>query len=96
MAKGQDKKGEMNIGVKMCRSRYALILWEVCFDYFNADRQQGETPFIPLEIFKMLMGLKETDYPVYKVLNQSVIKPAIREINDLTHYFLEVEQKRHG
>ena len=78
------------------RSRYALILWEVCFDYFDTDRQQGETPFIPLEIFKMLMGLKETDYPVYKVLNQSVIKPAIREINDLTDYFVEVEQKRHG
>ena len=40
------------------------------------------------------MGLEETDYPVYKVLNQSVIKPAIKEINDLTDYHVEVEQKR--
>ena len=77
-------------------SRYALILWEVCFDYFDADRDQGETPFIPLETFKSLMGLVETDYPVYKVLNQSVIKPAIKEINDLTDYHVEVEQKRLG
>ncbi|RKU14137.1 initiator RepB protein [Candidatus Poribacteria bacterium] len=77
-------------------SRYALILWEVCFDYFDTDRDQGETPFIPLETFKTLMGLEETDYPVYKVLNQSVIKPAIREINDLTNYHVEVEQKRLG
>ena len=75
-------------------SRYALILWEVCFDYFDVDRQQGETPFIPLETFKTLMGLAETDYPVYKVLNQSVIKPAVKEINDLTDYHVEVEQKR--
>ena len=75
-------------------SRYALILWEVCFDYFDTDRDQGETPFIPLETFKTLMGLEETDYPVYKVLNQSVIKPAIKEINDLTDYHVEVEQKR--
>ena len=75
-------------------SRYALILWELCFDYFDADRDQGETPFIPLENFKALMGLEETDYPVYKVLNQSVIKPAIKEINDLTDYHVEVEQKR--
>ena len=75
-------------------SRYALILWEVCFDYFDTDRDQGETPFIPLETFKTLMGLEETDYPVYKVLNQSVIKPAIKEINDLTNYHVEVEQKR--
>ena len=27
------------------RSRYALVLWEVCFDYFDTDRDQGETPF---------------------------------------------------
>ena len=77
-------------------SRYALILWEICFDYFDADRDQGETPFIPLETFKALMGLEQTDYPVYKVLNQSVIKPAIKEINDLTNYLVEVEQKRMG
>ena len=76
------------------KSRYALVLWELCFDYFDADRDQGETPFIPLENFKALMGLEETDYPVYKVLNQSVIKPAIKEINDLTDYHVEVEQKR--
>ena len=75
-------------------SRYALILWEVCFDYFDTDRDQGETPFIPLETFKTLMGLEETDYPVYKVLNQSVIKPAIKEINALTDYHVEAEQKR--
>ena len=75
-------------------SRYALILWEVCFDYFDTERDQGETPFIPLETFKTLMGLEETDYPVYKVLNQSVIKPAIKEINALTDYYVEVEQKR--
>ena len=75
-------------------SRYALILWEVCFDYFDTDRDQGETPFIPLETFKTLMGLKKTDYPVYKVLNQSVIKPAVKEINTLTDYLVEVEQKR--
>ena len=77
-------------------SRYALILWEVCFDYFDTDRDQGETPFIPLETFKSLMGLEETDYPVFKVLNQSVIKPAIKEINALTDYHVEVEQKRLG
>ena len=78
------------------RSRYALVLWEICFDYFDADRDQGETPFIPLETFKSLMGLEETDYPVYKVLNRDLIKPAIKEINDLTDYLVEVEQKRLG
>ena len=78
------------------KSQYALILWEVCFDYFDTDRSQGETPFIPLETFKELMGLDETDYPVFKVLSRDVIKSAIKEINDLTDYHVEVEQKRIG
>ena len=78
------------------KSQYALILWEICFDYFDTDRDQGETPFIPLETFKELMGLEETDYPVFKVLSRDVIKSSIKEINNLTNYHVEVEQKRIG
>ena len=78
------------------RSRYALILWEVCFDYFDTDRDQGETPFIPLEVFRGLVGLEKDEYSVFKELNRNVIKPAIKEINALTNYSVEVEQKRIG
>ena len=78
------------------KSRYALVLWEVCFDYFDTDRDQGETPFIPLEVFKGLMGLEKDEYPVFKELNRNVIKPAVKEINDLTDFYVEVEQKRIG
>ena len=77
-------------------SRYALILWEVCFDYFDIARGEGETPFIPLETFRELMGVGNDDYPVFKELNRNVIKPAIKEINELTNFFVEVEQKRIG
>ena len=77
-------------------SRYALILWEVCFDYFDADRDQGETPVISIETFKELLGLGKDDYPIFSEFNRSVIKPAIKEINDLTGYLVEVEQKRIG
>ena len=78
------------------RSRYALVLWEVCFDYFDTARDQGETPFIPLGTFRELMGLRSGDYTTFKSLNQWVIKPAIKEINALTNYHVEVEQKRFG
>ena len=78
------------------KSQYALVLWEVCFDYFDADRDQGETPFISIETFKELLGLGKDDYPVFSEFNRSVIKPAIKEINDLTNYHVEVEQKRLG
>ena len=77
-------------------SRYALILWEICFDYFDTARNHGETPFIPLNTFKELMGIALDDYPTFKTLNQRVIKPAIKEINELTNFFVEVDQKRIG
>ena len=78
------------------KSQYALVLWEVCFDYFDTDRDQGETPFIRLEVFRELMGIGSDDYPVFKELNRNIIKPAIKEINDLTDYHVEVEPKRLG
>ena len=78
------------------RSRYALVLWEVCFDYFDTDRDQGETPFITIEVFKGLMGLEKDEYSVFKELNRNVIKPAVSEINGLTNYHVEVDQKRKG
>ena len=78
------------------KSQYALILWEVCFDYFDTDRDQGETPFILLETFRELMGVGTDEYSSFPFLNRDVIKPAIKEINDLTDYHVEVEQKRIG
>ena len=77
-------------------SRYALILWEVCFDYFDLSRNEGETSFIPIETFRELMGLEKGEYPVFKELNRNVIKPAIKEINALTNFHIEVENKRFG
>ena len=76
--------------------RHALILWEVCFDYFDTARSYGETPFIPLEKFRELMGVADDKYPAFKTLNQYVIKPAVKEINALTNFIVEVEQKRKG
>ena len=76
--------------------RHALILWEVCFDYFDTARSYGETPFIPLEKFRELMGVADDKYPAFKTLNQYVIKPAVKEINTLTNFVVEVEQKRKG
>ena len=78
------------------KSQYALVLWEVCFDYFDADRDRGESPFMALETFKELLGLGKADYPVYSEFNRSVVKPAVKEINDVTDFSIEVEQKRIG
>ena len=78
------------------KHQYALIIWEVCFDYFDTERGQGETPFIPLETFRELMGIEADAYSGFPFLNRDVIKPAIKEINELTDYHVEVEHKRVG
>ena len=78
------------------RSQYALVLWEICFDYYDTQREQGETPFIPLEVFRELMGVESDEYVLFKAFNRKVIKVAIEEINNLTEYHVEIEYKRIG
>ena len=78
------------------KSKYALILWELCVDYFDEARGEGETPWITLEEFKELMGFDESEYLQFKILNRDVIKPAIKEVNGITDFFIEVEQRKRG
>ena len=78
------------------KSQYALVLWEICFDYFDRDREKGQTPFIPLETFRELMGIEADEYRTFKALNQTLIKPAVKEINEITNYHVEAELKRVG
>ena len=77
------------------KSKYALILWEVCFDYFDESRNEGETPFIPLDTFRELMGIDSKEYQEFKRLNRYVIKAPIKEINEeAVGFLIEVEYKR--
>ena len=43
-----------------------------------------------------MLGIKSDEYPAFSIFNRAVIKPAITEINEVTDYFVEVEQKRIG
>ena len=78
------------------KRQYALVLWELCFDYFDSERGRGETPFIKLNVLRELLGIESKEYPAFSILNRAVIKPALKEINKETDYFVEVEQKRIG
>ena len=78
------------------RSQYALVLWEICFDYYDTQREQGETPFIPLEVFRELMGVESDEYVLFKAFNRKVIKVAIEETTILQNITFEIEYKRIG
>lgn len=73
-------------------SKHALALWELCTDYLGAKRDYGETPWIPLEDFRRLMGVEDSQYyaALFKKLKEKVIKPALAEINQISDFNVTV------
>lgn len=62
--------------VREISNRYALDLYELCFDY----RKYG-VPEISLADFRNLVGVPDDVYPTFKELNKFVIKKSVDEIN---------------
>ena len=77
-------------------SKHTQALWELCTDYLGSGRDYGETPFIPIEQFKRLMGIAEEQYTLYKLFSQRVLRPAVDEINRLSDFHVTVEQQHQG
>jgi Initiator Replication protein len=81
---------------KQFNSKYSLALWELCTDYLGSGREYGETPFIPIDTFRKLMGVTEKMYPAFMNFNQKVIKPAVDEINTVSDFRVAVDYQRQG
>src|SRR5262252_9605099 len=75
-------------------SKHALALWELCLDYLDKIHNYGETPFVPLERLRELMGIPETMDPQFKEFNRRVIKEPIEEVNAKTDFQITVEYQR--
>ena len=73
-------------------SGYALALYENCLRY----RRVGTTGWIGLDILKRLLGISETDgyYQDFRKFNDKVIKPAVRQVNETSDLFLDIEYQR--
>ena len=75
-------------------SKHALALYELCVDYFIARKGQGQSPFIPLDDFRKVMGLKDNEYKEFKFLMQWIIKKPLSEINTKSDLLVAVEYKK--
>ena len=76
---------------RVFRSEHALALYE------NTRRflLQGETPWIPTETFRTLMGVNgKPYYDEYKYLNARLIKPAMEQVNECSDIQLQLKTKR--
>jgi len=75
------------------RSAHALVLYENCHRYINI----GHTPWWDVDVFRKLMSVDQmTSYKQFKLLNRAVIRPATKEVNELSNIQLELETKRKG
>jgi hypothetical protein len=72
--------------------KYEAVLYKLCKDYVGT----GRTPYMPLEKFRDYMGVKESEYPDFKRLNQWVIAGPVKRINEseLADIVIEPEFKR--
>jgi hypothetical protein len=73
-------------------SGYALALYENCLRY----RRIGTTGWIGLDNLKRILGIGETDayYQDFRKFNDKIIKPAIRQVNETSDLFLDIEYQR--
>lgn len=76
---------------RVFRSEHALALYE------NTRRFliNGETPWIPLETFRSLMGVSgKPYYDEFKYLSARLIKPAMRQVNECSDIQLQLKTRR--
>jgi hypothetical protein len=60
----------INLGMQnKFESKHAQALWELCVDYLDESKNYGETPFIPLDTYRELMGISETQYERFNALS---------------------------
>lgn len=73
-------------------SGYALALYENCLRY----RRVGTTGWISLDNLKRLLGIGESDayYQDFRKFNDKIIKPSIRQVNETSDLFLDIEYQR--
>ncbi|WP_432257032.1 replication initiation protein [Limimaricola sp. AA108-03] len=74
-------------------SGHGLALYENCYRFVRT----GSTGWWPLEVFRRLMGVDDSDYyRSFKHLNAKVIKPSVEEVNRSSNILIEPEFKRMG
>lgn len=70
-------------------SKYSLALYELFIDYYDAKRAYGETPWIEIDQYRLLMGVEEGEYSEFKELKRRTITRSLEEINEKSDILVE-------
>lgn len=88
-----DIYGRINLFVQAkFNSTYSLVLYENCVRFKNIK----QTSWIPIDLFRSLMGVPEDKYPSFKEFKRNVINIAVSEINQKADIYIEPQFKKSG
>lgn len=88
-----DIYGRINLFVQAkFNSTYSLVLYENCVRFKNIK----QTSWIPINLFRSLMGVSEDKYPSFKEFKRNVINVAVSEINQKADIYIEPQFKKSG
>lgn len=83
---------KINLGIQnVFTSKYSLILYEFCKDYYRSKDLQGESPWVSIREIRHLAGVSDEEYAEFKDLNKRVLNPALKEINNKTDISVKIE-----
>jgi Initiator Replication protein len=82
---------------KKLSSKYTISLWELCSEILDTQRET-EPIISEIEINKLkkVIGASEKTYEEFKYFYSKLIKPSIKEINEITDLQVEIQKKRTG
>ena len=84
---------KISLGVQSkFRSAYSISLYENCLSYLNC----GTTGWIDIEAFRKLMGVKTSQYKIFRDFNRRVLQPAVKEVNKVSNIDVICETKKIG
>lgn len=75
------------------KSAYALALYENCIRFVKIPGEP-QTPWIPMQDFRRLMGIEDGKYKDFKDFKKRVIKIAVEEVNAYSPINLNVEYRQ--
>jgi hypothetical protein len=87
----------LNLGYqKALSSKYSMALWEFCNEHIDTGKIPESINIlnIKLDKLKYVIGADDKTYAQFKVFNQKVLKPALKEINEHTDLDITFEVKR--
>jgi plasmid replication initiation protein len=85
--------GKINIAVQAkFKSNYGLALYENCIRYQNLPH----TRWFALAMFRKLMGVPETKYPIFRDFKRRVLDKSVEEINLYSDIVIQPEIEREG